>query len=758
MGRKTVRMNKAFGLLFILIFNITFSQEKLIPLTTNPYISKKSPVQTKNSHNIDSTFQSFTYGNINLPVWDDFSINKFVDYNLGYTDANVTSILYYQLMNSGNTTALSSSIQLCDSTHARTDTVVIENGIELSRGTSYFTTGIPVFVNDLNSYPVNGQTKTLYNECYVLIDSIIEGVPDPTQDTLWFIGQHPDSLPDFTQDSARVFFGNMNNPNNIWIDDYACHNYRYAKNPKSLGVVTFDGVSNDGYPYEWGSANSYGYADVLTSKPINLSGKTNVYLTFLYQAKGYGNSPETFDSLFLEFYDPNADKWFNVGGITNGFGVDGDVADDVWYTAHVPITQSVLLVDGFQFRFRNKATLTGLLDHWHIDYVNLRDNSTDADTIIDDIAIVEPLNSFLIDYSAVPWDHYSNLSNPNSVMLSSADLTVSNNHTSAKLQNNGGLLIDGNSFSLPVANANWNVGLNPYSFGVNTQPYVFPQTFPGDTMASFNVKINVATSSTNIYDVNDTTYFNQEFKNFYAYDDGTAETAYGFEVYNARLAYKFDTYEADSLAGILMKFIPSNEDISNNIFLLTIWADDNGQPGEIIYQDSYFQPHTPNYAGNKNQYQYYKFNNNEFVSVPKTFYVGWEQVENEMLYIGMDLNHDHSDKIFYNIGGGWVNTSFQGSLIIRPVFSTKLNSTLTTKENNDEDLDLSIYPNPSQDFITVNGISNTDRIEIRDLSGRIVLSDTGNRFDIQNFANGIYIVSIYNSQNKRIYSDKIMKY
>ena len=51
-------------------------------------------------------------------------------------------------------------------------------------------------------------------------------------------------------------------------------------------------------------------------------------------------------------------------------------------------------------------------------------------------------------------------------------------------------------------------------------------------------------------------------------------------------------------------------------------------------------------------------------------------IDNQMLYIGMDLNTDNSDKIFYNTGGSWVNTSYEGSLIIRPVFSTALNNTL----------------------------------------------------------------------------------
>jgi len=743
-------MNKLITILLICISGLSFSQERLIDLTINPYLDSDNNSSTRANNSLDSTFQSFTYANIELPVRDDFSLNKFVKYDNDFLAAGVSSVLYYILMDETNSTPIASAVKLCDSTHSHADTIVINVGIEESNST-YFTTGFNVFVNDLNTYPINGQIRKVYNECYITIDSIIDGVANTTQDTVWYDGT--DFEADYTQDSARVFNGLKNDPSKIWIDNYACHNYRYAVNPKSLGVVTFDGVSNDGYPYEWGSVNSYGDADVLTSKPINLLGKSNVYLTFLYQAKGLGNAPELLDSLCLDVYSPSLDKWFE----SSLWSTDGNVAVNEWYTAHINITQTSLLEDGFQFRFRNKATLSGLLDHWHIDYVNLRDNSTATDVVIDDVAIMEPVESFLIDYTAVPWDHYKNLSNPSSVMKSTEPLRVSNNHTTNKLQTNGSMLFNAVPYVLGVTTPNWNVGENTYNIGVNSQAIAFPQSFPGDTMASFDVKINVSTSSTNIYDENDTTYFTQSFKNYYAYDDGSAENGYGLQNNNALLAYKFEAYEADTLKGVLMKFIPTNINVTNEIFLLTIWKDNNGQPGDVIYQDDFFNPHFPIYSGHKNSYKYYTFNNDQSVAVPETFYVGWEQINNVRLYIGMDMNNDNSDKIFYNIGSNWVNTSFAASLIIRPVFSTGLNATLSTEERK-TDVDISIYPNPTQELITISGLSSNERIELRDLSGRIIMTSIEKTINLNNFANGIYIISVYSSNNQLIYSDKLIKY
>ena len=742
-------MNKLLTLLLICSSSIIFSQEKIIELTINPYLDSDNNSVTRAGNSIDSTFQTFTYANIDLPVRDDFSKNNFVEYKNDFSAAGVSSVLYYKLMDETNITELASSIQLCDSIHSRADTIVI-NGIVEETNSTYFTTGFNVFVNDLSTYPVNGQVRKVFNECYITIDSIIDGVANTTQDTIWYNGTDFD--PDYTQDSARVFLALKNDPSKIWIDDFACHNYRYAVNPKSLGVVTFDGVSNTGYPYEWGAIDTYGDADVLTSKPINLAGKENIYLSFLYQAKGLGNAPEAMDSLCLDMYSVSLDKWF-----LSVWSVDGNEPVDEWHTVHVEIGQTSLVEDGFQFRFRNKATLTGVLDHWHIDYVNLRDNSTEADTIIDDVAIMEPVESFLIDYTAVPWDHYKNLSNPNSVMKSTEPMRVSNNHTTNKLRTNGGMLFNGTPYVLGVTTPNWGVDENPYNVGVNSQSIVFPQTFPGDTMASFDVKINVSTSSTNIYEVNDTTYFTQYFKNYYAYDDGSAENGYGLQNNNALLAYKFDAYEADTLKGVLMKFIPTNTNVTNEIFLLTIWGDNNGEPGEIIYQDDFFDPHFPIYSGKKKSYKYYTFNNDQSVVVPETFYVGWEQINNTSLYVGMDMNNDNSDKIFYNIGANWVNTSFAASLIIRPVFSTRLNSTLTTNELK-MDIDISIYPNPTQELITISGLSSNQKIELRDLSGRIMITSTEKTINLNSFANGVYIISVYNSNNQLIYSDKLIKY
>lgn len=732
-------MTKYWLLFIIFLSNFAQSQDTLVSLTINPYLPDRVAVK-KSTNTADSTFK-YTYANLDLPVFDDFSINRWLDYITDFTAPNVSSVLFFKIFD-GSTTPIPLSQEMCDSTLARTKTVIIAGTTVIDSVYTNFTTGIPLFIDDLNTQEPEANPILLYNECFTLIDTVIDGILTGQQDTIFH-------QPNFVQDSARVFTANLTN-DDIWLDDFACHNYRFAFEPKSLGVATFDGVGDDGFPYEFGGGGAYGRADVLTSKPINLLGKTNVFLSFLYQAKGFGNSPEGIDSLRLEFYSPQLESWFTL------WSTGGDVPDNEWQTAHVEVSASTFLRDGFQFRFSNNASLAGQLDHWHIDYVNLRENSSPDDTIIDDLAISYPIESLLEDYTAVPWDHYNNLTDPNAKMKAEYELLVKNNHTAAKITNAGQLEVDGNTFSLPVATPNWVVGNNVYTFGVGSQPYHFLQNTAVDK-EEFDVKVNISTSTTNLITENDTTYFTQQFKNYYAYDDGTAENGYGIVDNNAQIAYQFEAYEADTLTGLLMKFIPNLTDVTGNIILLTVWADDNGQPGEIIYKDDFFQPSFPDYAPNKGQYSYYRFNDNQMVPVPEKFYVGFEQIQDNNLYLGMDMNNNNQDRIFFNTGGSWSTSSFTGSLIMRPVFSTRLNYTLDVPPAKAEELSFNMYPNPVINQLTIDNLPPNHVVKIYDLAGKQVFSENKQIIDFSSLTKGFYIVTINDSNGKPIYNEKIIK-
>ena len=149
----------------------------------------------------------------------------------------------------------------------------------------------------------------------------------------------------------------------------------YAIHPWTIGVATFDGLDETGYPHDWSASGATGWADDLTSKPIDLSSYSigdSVYISFFYQAGGLGNAPESDDSLVLEFYLPSTSSWQSFWGI-NGF------TSDEWYYEHLILDDPNYFQNGFQFRFRSYGSLMGSLDHWNLDYVYLNETRSVAD-------------------------------------------------------------------------------------------------------------------------------------------------------------------------------------------------------------------------------------------------------------------------------------------------------------------------------------------------------------------------------------------
>lgn len=765
-------MKRIFGCLLLFLIGInSFGQENVYPLLYNSYKAKQAVEKVRAAGTgIDSTF-IYNIDTLDLPVWDDFSIDKFQKYDAGYADANVTNTWFWYLMNATNTAPLSSTASFCDSNYTRHDTIVVTGAI--TDVYSYWDdfSGNTVNVNDLNNYPVVSEVRTLFAECYVLIDSVIDGVPNPTQDTIYY-------TPQYVQDSANVFFVNVDEPNQIWIDMYACHNYTFPVDPWSLGVASLDGTDENGMPYDFGDASAHEIADYLTSKPINLGGKSDVYLTFLYQAGGHGNDPDVGDSLIVDFWHVDSAKWYI------GWYVNGGITPDQWDTAHIPVSIA-LLKDGFRFRFRNWASTSAALDHWHIDYVELIDNDLPTVDYFNDLAISYPINTFLNDYTAVPWDHYRNNGSPDTLMVQDGTLYVYNsaanpsNYADGTLEvRHDDILQGGSPWNLPnpavtpTWTANWELSQNTYPYDIGAV-YTFDQAVDPDPQTTFDVKINIATASAgqNIHAENDTNWFTQKFDNYYSYDDGSAEAAYGLTGSHALLAYQFNAYEVDTLTGVLMHFVPWVDDLSSELFLLTVWEDSAGQPGKILYQDDYFSSHSPIYDGSKNGFRYYDFTNDVYtVDVPgepngrkgipltgRKFYVGWEQIEDFSLMIGLDWNIDSGDKIYRNVSGTWLTSSFDCSLLIRPVFSTGLNYTLNNKAE-EENLTINMYPNPAENRVFLNNTPENFQLMVFDLSGRILFNDFNQKeVDLSDYVSGVYIVNVLDEDGVNIFSGKLIK-
>lgn len=704
-------------------------QFEIGPLTQNLHISKAKKQLKVFDNTFDSSFV-FLSDTIELPFFDDFSTNNFQQYNSDLMAPGVTSELFYRLTDPITFLPIDNSLLYSGQVTFKRTFDLVSNIFS----DSIFQTTV-LRVGDLSSYPPQYSEFDLYPP-YFIFDTIND--PGNTIDTVWITN------PPFSQDSARIFFQPINDPQKIWLDDYAYHNYRFAKDPRSLGVVTFDGLDETGYPYQIGTTTT-NYADKLTSKPINLqpyNPSDSLYFSFLYQPEGLGDIPEDGDSLIVEFYAPELQEWNRV------WGVEGDTVSP-FKAAHILVSNPIYFKKGFQFRFRNYGSLAGGLDHFHVDYVHLRTLSAFDDTLFKDFAFVYPLNSLLETYTSVPWDHYKE--STNSKMTDSLLIKLHNGSQTAENYQNGQITVSYNGtlegnfvlqgFNLAESNINYNPLTTHTSYNDCSSGYEFDRTKSGIEQ-NFEIKASASAQFPN-YTLNDSTVFNQKFYNYYSYDDGTAEAAFGPTGTQARLAIEFNSYQADSLIGVNIHFVPSVTDVSSNIFLLTVWNDNNGKPGTVIYEDDIFFPRNPQYGNDENVFVTYYFKDTMKVAVGTKFHIGWRQLDAVRLNAGLDRNIDNSSKIRYSVDGGftWLSSPFPGSAMIRPIFSTALDTILGQAEYTSEK-EIILYPNPTSDRVQFmeNDVKATYQFIMHNSVGQFIESKFASEVELSHLKSGIYFI------------------
>lgn len=721
-------MKHLFAIFISLYSLVCFAQYESI----GPVYGIPKHAKIKRTCSFDSTF-IYNTDTLNLPIFDEFSKNHFQQYVEDYNNPTLIPEKYYHLLSlEGEIIPNNQKFTSQPTFRRKVNSTTLEIVEELFPKDT-------LSVADLCYYP------PIYVETYVyppyyIIDTI-DFANEP--DTIW--------LPEveYFQDSATKFFMTVLDQNAYWIDQTANHNYTNAHLPWSLGTVTFDGLDENGMPYTFGS-NSNDYNDYLTSKPIFLGSNSpsdSIYLSFLYQSKGFNDDVESNDSLVLEFYAPLLGQWERI------WSTSGEELSD-FKVFHRKIIETKYLKDGFQFRLTNYGSIAGALDQFHVDYIHLRKFSGYQDTVFKDFAIVYPIKTLLNDYTQVPWDHYKNTTQ--NLMADNFDVTVRNGSLAPFENNQDGSLTysyqgtsEGSATLIGQTLSGGNINYLPRQFynsfhDLTLNPsFEFDRTKTGDYQ-EFDVTLNVSSLFPNLSQ-NDSTFYKQRFYDTYAYDDGSAEAAYGPEgVSNARLAYKINPLEQDSLVGVKIRFVPSVMDVRNELFYLTIWNDNNGKPGDVIYQDDYFNPRSPSYTYDDSLgFTTYYLKDTAKLKISGTFYVGWKQETIKRLNIGMDMNIDQSDKIFYSVDNEstWLNTSYDGALLMRPVFATQLNLTLGEKELTLEEDKTTVYPNPSAGIFTIRTNNPTEKsYEVYDIKGQLLLKTTEQTIDLSLNESGIYFL------------------
>ncbi|MBO4581545.1 MAG: T9SS type A sorting domain-containing protein [Bacteroidales bacterium] len=416
----------------------------------------------------------------------------------------------------------------------------------------------------------------------------------------------------------------------------------------------------------------------------------------------------------------------------------------------IPINDAKYLNAGFQFRFRNIASLeyesdeawAGNVDFWTIDYVRLNRMRSMADTAIDDVAFVENPGSLLKEYTSMPWSHF----NGSSHLKASFANKLTNLYNVTKNTTYEQQVLD-EDHNLIGSYSGGSYNIDPFfSNGYQTYaPHATPQmaniTFPSavnDSLSITMYHIFKEAGSGDQNPKNDTAAYRQNFYNYFSYDDGTPESGYlvtsSVYPYTTCLAMDFTLSHADTLRAVRMYVNrPLNEE-SPNEFNVVLWEDDNGKPGREIYKELIEQEFSRDIYG----MQHFELQQPQVVQ--GKIYVGYQTLSSRFLNIGFDQNTDASSHVFYRTASGWQNSFIKGTPMIRPVVGKKYEYNQIDEYQN---IAVDLYPNPVSNMLYINSGDRIDGVEIYSLSGQLLKAQSnGNPIDVGNLPQGMYMVRV----------------
>ncbi len=723
--------------LFLLSSLDYFAQnfEEVVPLRNNEtLISELKNNSSSNKSNRDIDRKPFIYivDTLELPFFDDFTKNKIKVYNATKTDENISLKVLFGFEVNGEHPETLDLVY----TQTYSKTKPISGPIQFDPNPILYVT----FYNE------NGEAISADTGWTNIVTEFDEGQGLVSYDTL-----EPDQTFINTFDTLYL----VADDNSHWItpgDESgrggAYINNNLQKDNLTQGVATFDGIDAVGTPYNIESETAQGPADTLESKPFNLDPEMeDVFLSFFYQAGGHGNEPEVDDTLVLEFFDVTNQTWRHAWSRAGGLDEPGIWSEQVW----LRVSEFDFLQPGFQFRFRNYATLSGMFDLWHLDYIRLgaERDSVSEDTITD-VSILSGLTSFTGEFTSVPYSHY--LNHFDILQADTVNLDVRNiGVLDANVLNINYEISDdqGNQIDF-FTTADLNLpkqSVRRYQF-LQGDEQIFPDV--QKEYVDFNFTAWYAISGNNDENINDTIRGNQRFWKYYSYDDGTAEQAYALTGAGIELAYEFNTPEPDSLRGLWINFprvlVENAEDFELE---LMVWEDTASDP---IYTSEI--PISPKYSDG-NEFTRYDFF--EPIYITGTFYVGYRQLQSDKVYIGFDKNTNAREHILYRTGDKWFKSSFDGSLLMRPDFGVDPSLGIEEKKKTQSEFDM--YPNPAKNFITIDPKNRNSRLDIYSMSGQIVKTEMINSkvsVNISDLSTGIYMLRLIDLGNGIISTNKLV--
>ncbi|QJW88833.1 T9SS type A sorting domain-containing protein [Spirosoma taeanense] len=573
----------------------------------------------------------------------------------------------------------------------------------------------------------------------------------------WLIGtaaeaQTPLNLPffdDFSTASGRL---GLDQPDpSRWQPGSGVYiNNTLAVNQPTVNVASFDGLRANGLPYTQNNQFSQGYTDTLASRPINLAGLTaadSVYLSFYWQIRGLGEAPDPGDSLTLQFLDRTG-AWQTV------WRVEGGAPNNNFPQVFIPLRNTNYFHAGFAFRFRSYGRESGPFDTWNLDYIYLNKGRRLNDRFVKDVAVRQALSPLLKRYTAMPLSQY--LVNPAAETADSVTTEIVNlfnnfNFTTFRFtvrdEVSGRLVQDSpqNSSVLIQSLSSQRKSVQPApvsGFGTGARAvlrYKFDLLTTDDQNPSIpgvNLRQNDTVSAQAVLD------------DYYAYDDGTWE--FGLQIgQRERVAVRFVLNKPDVVAGVRASIVPFRTNQSGQPFVITVYSNTRGRPGNAIYQKSF----ATQYPTTRNGFVTFLFDRG--VSVTDTFYVGYQQVsasDTTLLRLGFDKNSPFGRQIFYNGGSNWDQNqsspalNLQGAFMLRPIMGGQVSGVVTATPEPEALASLQVYPNPTTGLIRWEN-PRLSRLEVIAPSGRLVQTLEPSRgqqtLDLSYLPDGLYLLRLF---------------
>jgi hypothetical protein len=259
-------------------------------------------------------------------------------------------------------------------------------------------------------------------------------------------------------------------------------------------------------------------------------------------------------------------------------------------------------------------------------------------------------------------------------------------------------------------------------------------------------------TTANVNKNNDTTYLFQHFQNYYAYDDGSAESAYALTGNtNVSLAYRFNVKMQDTLRGVQIYFNPTGENVTNRLFQLTVWTDVSTVTQQSVEMYRMINQKPDSFEG-INGFKTYLFDT-LLVVHPGNIWVGFIQNDASVLYgVGFDKNTDARNNTFYYVDGIWSQSGISGSCMIRPLFGKRV-SLVGIEEHERNVSQFSIWPNPVHgsfhlQYEDLNG--KKYRYQVYDCLGKLIKEDNvpeTRTIDVSDVSSGIYFVRLHSKDD-----------